>query len=238
MTTTLFKTLGAATTLAGIIATAGSANAASLSYTTATNFANTDIVDSTISVQKFNSALGTLKKVTLNFVGDLTGDAKFESRNARNSTVTVDLSGEISLTQVNLEPKPLLLLTPQQVNSYNVSPFDGVTDFGGTSGRTLTGLSATKSTDAIFTDSPSLQVFTGTGNLDFLFTAFANSVVSGSGNITSSINTLAKASVQVTYDYDPAKSVPEPSAALGIGLIAGLGMLSQRKKSSMKVSNS
>ncbi|MEH1850259.1 MAG: PEP-CTERM sorting domain-containing protein [Nostoc sp.] len=34
------------------------------------------------------------------------------------------------------------------------------------------------------------------------------------------------------------KSVPEPSATLGVGLIAGLCLLSQRKKSWIKMPNS
>ncbi len=52
------------------------------------------------------------------------------------------------------------------------------------------------------------------------------------------IDTYAKAGIKVTYDYDDVKSVPEPSTTLGFGLIAGLGLLSQRKKSWLKVSNS
>ncbi len=48
---------------------------------------------------------------------------------------------------------------------------------------------------------------------------------------------MLKASVTVTYNYD-AKSVPEPSATLGVGLIAGLCLLSQRKKSWIKMPNS
>ena len=79
MTTKLLNTLAAATTLAGIVATSGAANAASLSYTSSiiTNF--TDIIDAPLSVQQFDSSLGTLQGVTIEFTGDILGNAGFEN---------------------------------------------------------------------------------------------------------------------------------------------------------------
>jgi hypothetical protein len=43
----------------------------------------------------------------------------------------------------------------------------------------------------------------------------------------SEINTLARGSVTVTYEYT---TTPEPSVVIGMGVFAGLGMLSNRKK--------
>ncbi|ABA20185.1 conserved hypothetical protein [Trichormus variabilis ATCC 29413] len=238
MTTTLFKTLGAATTLAGIIATAGSASAASLSYTSSTAFETTDIENSILGVQKFNSSLGTLQKVTLNFVGDLTGNAEFENKSRNASTITVKLNANLSLSQPDLVPQTPLLLDPENLYTYQVAAYDGTDDKAGASGRKINTLAATKSTTSVFTDTQFLQAFTGTGNIDFLFSALANSVVTGSGNISSGIETLAKASVTVTYEYEEAKTVPESSTVLGLGLIAGLGLLSQRKQNWLKTSGS
>ncbi|WP_413200444.1 choice-of-anchor E domain-containing protein, partial [Nostoc piscinale] len=76
----------------------------------------------------------------------------------------------------------------------------------------------------------------GKGTADFTFKAFANSNVTGSGNFDSQINTYAAANLAVTYDYDP-KAVPEPSAAIGLGLVAGIGLMSQRRKNWLKASN-
>lgn len=131
-----------------------------------------------------------------------------------------------------------MLLNPENVYTYQVAPYDGVTDFDGASGRRINTLAATKSTTSVFTDTQFLQNFTGTGNIDFLFSAVANSIVRGSGNITSGIDTLAKASITVTYDYEEAQTVPESSAVLGLGLIAGLGLWSQRKQNWLKTSGS
>ncbi|MEH2221708.1 PEP-CTERM sorting domain-containing protein [Nostoc sp.] len=233
MTTKLFNTLAAATTLAGIVATSGAANAASLSYNSSTNYDFTNIIDAPLSVQKFNSSLGTLKGVTISFTGDILGNAGFENRSPTPTQVTVNLASQLSL---KLNNQSLFALNPQDVSSYQAAKYDGTTDYSGTSGKTISNLSATQSATQSFTNTQFLQSFTGNGDIDFLFSALANSVVTGSGNMRSYIDTYAKAGIKVTYDYD-AKAVPESSTTLGIGLIAGLCLLSQRKKSWLKVSN-
>ena len=246
MKTKLLKYLGAATTLAGIMVTTGTANAASLTRTASTNlidFADIDIINSPLSIEKFDPSLGKLNSVQLDFTSDLTGKAGFENRSRVASTVTVKLGAEIDLKQDSLDLSSLFPVTPVSEQSYSLSAYDGKLDFGGTSGNTVAGLTATQTTSTIFTDVSNLALFTGTGNLEFLYSALANSSVSGSGNITSFVDTLAKASLSITYNYSDSdsvglKTVPEPSAALGIGLFAGIGLLSQRKKAWLKISNS
>ncbi|MEH1932870.1 MAG: PEP-CTERM sorting domain-containing protein [Nostoc sp.] len=235
MTTKLFNTLAAATTLAGIVATSGAANAASLSYTSSSNYDLTDIIDAPLSVQQFNSSLGTLQGVTIEFTGDILGNAGFENRSQTPGQVTLNLTSDFSL---QLNNQSLLEFNPQYTYSYQVAKYDGNLDYGGTSGKTVSNLTATQSATQSFTNPQFLQSFIGNSNIDFLFSALANSVVTGSGNIRSYVDTYAKANIKVTYDYDDVKSVPEPSATLGVGLIAGLCLLSQRKKSWLKVSNS
>ncbi|WP_251956591.1 choice-of-anchor E domain-containing protein [Nostoc commune] len=235
MTTKLFNTLAAATTLAGIIATSGVANAASLSYTSSIDYDLTDINDAPLSIQKFDSSLGTLKGVTIGFTGDILGNAGLENRSKSPTSMTVNLASELSL---ELNNQSLFALNPQNSFNYQVAKYDGNTDYSGTSGKTILNLTATQSGTQSFTNTQFLQSFIGNGNIDFLFSAIASSVVSGSGNMSSYIDTYAKASIKVTYDYDDVKSVPEPSATLGVGLIAGLCLLSQRKKSWIKVCNS
>ncbi len=235
MTTKLFNTLAAATTLAGIVATSGAANAASLSYTTSLDYDLTDITDAPLSIQKFDSSLGTLKGVTIGFTGDILANAGFENRSKTSTPVTVKLASELSL---ELNNQSLFALNPQDSFSYQVAKYDGKTDYSGTSGKIVSNLTATQSGTQSFTNTQFLKSFIGNGNIDFLFSAIASSVVSGSGNISSYVDTFAKAGITVTYDYDEVKSVPEPSSTLGVGLIAGLCLLSQRKKSWIKVSNS
>ncbi|MDZ8109363.1 MAG: choice-of-anchor E domain-containing protein [Nostoc sp. DedQUE12a] len=235
MKTKLLNTLGAATTLAGIVATSGIANAGSLSYTSSTNYDFTNIIDAPLSVQKFDSSLGTLQGVKIEFTGDILGNAGFENRSPSASQATVNLGSQLSL---KLNNQSLLELNPKYTSSYQVSGYDGVTDYSGTSGKTLANLTATQSGTQSFTNTTFLQSFIGNGNVDFLFSAIANSLVTGSGNMRSYIDTYAKAGIKVTYDYEEVKSVPEASTTLGIGLVAGLCLLSQRKKILVKVLNS
>lgn len=238
MNSKFISTLAAATTLAGIVATAGTANAASLTYTTSSgDFEFTDI-EKTLSIQKFDSALGTLKSVYLNFTGDISGNAGFENRSNNASTVTVNLGALINLTKEGLDLHPPFPVSPSSTYSYNVARYDNITDFAGASGRTIDNLTATESISKVFTDNSALNIFTGVGNLDFLFSAIATSTVTGSGNISSYVETLAKANLSVTYDYDAPNitKVPEPSTLLGFGLVAGFGLLSQRKKSRFQIS--
>ncbi|MBG1271480.1 choice-of-anchor E domain-containing protein [Nostoc sp. WHI] len=235
MTTKLFNTLAAATTLVGIVVTSGAANAASLSYTSFIDYELTDIIDTPLSIQKFNSSLGTLKGVTIGFTGDLLGNAGFENRSKSSTNVTVTLASELSL---KLNNQFLFGLNPEDSFTYPVPRYDGITDYSGASGKTLSNLTATQSNTQSFTNAQFLQSFIGNGNVDFLFSASAKSLVTGSGNMSSYFDTLAKANIKVTYDYDEMTSIPEPSTTLGVGLIAGLFLLSQRKKSWSKVSNS
>ncbi|MBD2676901.1 MULTISPECIES: choice-of-anchor E domain-containing protein [Nostoc] len=235
MKTKLLNTLGAATTLAGIVATSGVANAGSLSYTSSTNYDFTNIIDAPLSVQKFDSSLGTLQGVTIEFTGDILGNAGFENRSPSASQATVNLGSQLSL---KLNNQSLLELNPKYTSSYQVAKYDGVTDYSGTSGKTLSNLTATQSGSQSFTNTTFLQSFIGTGSVDFFFSAIANSLVTGSGNMRSYIDTYAKAGVKVTYNYEELKSVPEASTTLGIGLVAGLCLLSQRKKILVKVLNS
>ncbi|BAY15395.1 hypothetical protein NIES21_12120 [Anabaenopsis circularis NIES-21] len=237
MTTKLFQTLAAATTLAGIVATAGAANAASLSYSTQYQYKPTDEaasadgyyktdIDDTISVQKFNSKLGTLKSVTIDFLGNLKGDANFNNTGNKATNVLVNFAGNLRLE------------LPEGVERFNISPTQSYNyTVAAKSSKQVNGLSATLAqTKTIDSTDEFFQYFLGAGTADFKFFADATSSVKGSGNFSYGINTYAAAGLTVTYEYDP-KAVPEPSAAIGLGLVAGIGLMSQRKKSWLKASN-
>ncbi|MBD2447271.1 PEP-CTERM sorting domain-containing protein [Nostoc sp. FACHB-152] len=232
MTTKLLQTLAAATTLAGIVATTGAANAASISYTGSTNYIQTDFDGELLSLTKFNSALGTLKGVTLGFTGDITGDGSLKNKNTNpNNTanLTVHLTSDLDLK---------LKETDQSLLALNVSTNTGSYSLKGQQTTNIQTLTGTQSATQNYTLGSNLfSSFIGSGDLDLLFSATAKSVLTGSGNILADINTFARANVTVTYDYDPAKSVPEPSTVIGMGLFAGIGLLSQRKKSLFKASN-
>jgi|GEM_PF-3752017 len=95
----LIAGLTTVTTLTGLIATAGVANAAMMtkSYSDTFGLATTDIEDALLSVQKFDVSLGTLKSVKVNFDGQIVGNANVENLDAKDQTLTFDLSGNLQL---------------------------------------------------------------------------------------------------------------------------------------------
>ncbi|MUG97544.1 choice-of-anchor E domain-containing protein [Scytonema sp. UIC 10036] len=235
-----FPFLTAAIALTGIFAKAEFANAAILEYKAEykpsvdeaapyAGYGFTDIIKSPLSIKKFNSALGMLKSVTIEFLGDIKGDAGFENKSATPSTVTVDLSG---LLQLQLPDNTSVFeLNPQKKYSYNVAKYDCVFDYDGASGKTLEGLTATLADTKTYTDSSLLKFFSGLGNTDLLFTAKAQSSVSGSGNVASYVATYAKASVKVAYNYEERRRVAEPSNFIGLSLVVVTGLLAKRRLS-------
>ena len=233
MKSKLFNTLAAATTLTGIVFTAGTASAASVSYTASTGDFDFTNFNKTLSIQQFDDSLGTLESVVLEVTGAIERNAEFESRDNAPSTITATTTGDLNLSQNNTS---LLTLNFENSESFEASAFDGVIDFGGTSGAKLDEILQDQSDTRTLTTG--LDAFIGTGNVDFLLSAIGESEVTGAGNIISSISTLAKGSLEVTYNFDSpdSTSVPEPSTFLGFGLIAGFGVLSQRKKNRFQVS--
>lgn len=228
MKTTVLTAITTASTFTSILVTTAIANAATLTYTAAYQPTRTNITNAILSIEKFNSSLGALNSVKLEFTGSMIGDTRFENEDASPQIITVDLSGLLTLAAPN--NNTLFELTPQKTTEYNVTEFDGELDFGGTSGRIIDGLQTQETASKTLTDSTSLAAFVGTDTLDFLFSAQAKSKVEGSGNIFSGIRTSAGSSITVIYDYTEAPTkVPESSMVLGLGLIAGIALLSQTK---------
>lgn len=235
MNSKFFTTLAAVGTLAGIVATAGTANAASITYTASSGDFSLTNFTKTLSLQKFDASLGTLNSVTLDIVGYINGNARFESLDASPSTITANIGAILNLTQGSTN---LFSITPSNSRSYSATAFDNSIDFAGTSGGRLDNILDEEVATRTLTND--LQTFIGSGNVDFLLSAIAQSSVTGAGNIISQIGTLARGQLTVTYNYNAPTStkVPEPSTLLGFGLIAGFGLLSQAKKSRLNISKS
>jgi len=185
----------------------------------------TDIIDETLFLPQFKSSWGTLNSATLIYDGQIEGDAAFENRSARTSTITVNLAGLLTLK--DSDGNTLFELTPHDSSSYSVARSDGALDYSGTSGKTLEGLNAQQTGQTTFTGSD-LTPYIGGGTINYSFSAVANSSVIGSGNINSYINTKAGSSLKIAYNYT--RKIPEPSTTLALGLLAGFGLLSQRKR--------
>jgi|GEM_PF-1739222 len=192
----------------------------------------TDIEDSVLSVQKFNASLGTLKSVKLTFDAGLWQKAYYEhtgNAGAAGRNLSFNFAADLGLKSAeggtSIFDIPLL-----GSNNFTVTTYDGGFDFGGTSGgKFATGLNGQYQASKTITDATALQAFIGAGSIDYLFSAFGSFGISGPGNLTSGVSTLAKGAIRVDYEYD-SKAVPEPMSLLGLAAVAG-GAIAQRRRS-------
>jgi hypothetical protein len=182
-----------------------------------------------LMLSQFDTMGGTriLESVQFSLAGTILGDIEIESRDAAAAELTAKLEATLTLTDAMLNT--LVVTVPSITRIFSASAFDGITDFGGTSGATYLDLTANAlEVSMLYTAPGTLAFFTGTGSATFGFDAKATSVATGAGSITSAFNTSASGQAIVIYNYrmKPPVQVSSPSqvAFLGLGLLAFAGM--------------
>lgn len=219
-----------AAALTGMLAMA-SAQAETITFTADRAVGTTDWV-SLLSLQKFNTALGTLNSITFNLSGVVQGVGSAESLDSDATNVVLSLGSAIILSRPN--GSTVTAVNPTYTQSFNFADFDGDIDFAGASGGT-TGLRLASSTSSFTSSSASdFALFSSNGggliNLGIAATGAADAT--GSGNLVTEFATSAGARVSVTYIYAP---VPEPETYAM--MLAGVGLLAlvRRRQSSKKI---
>ena len=202
--------------LLGQLAAAAIAGAAVVSYSGSIPLAPTNW-SSAITIPKFAPTLGTLNSIVFILNGQIQGTTRFESLDSQPSMVTMLLSAQLKLLRP--DNSTIAVAIPTVTTADNATAFDGLADYGGTSGMTHDDLSAYQSvTNTSPPPSSDLALFTGPGDITLPVIAIGYSIGSGSGNLYLGFSTSASADAVVKYIYDP---VPEPSAMLA--LLSGLG---------------
>lgn len=156
---------------------------------------------SSVSVPKFNPALGTLLSIQFTLSGNVQGSASAESLDSSPTIVNTQSSANITLTRPDLT---VLVITAPVANfSDAFTAFDNVIDFAGTSGATHAGINVVD-TDMATSPPPAsdLLLFTGLGNIVLPVTAVGTSQATGAGNLITQFMTAASASVEVCYTYE------------------------------------
>ena len=89
--------------------------------------------------------------------------------------------------------------------SQNFSAYDGTTDFGGTSGASLSPffIETNSGNPITQTESTNLGSYIGTDTFSVPVDASGRATFAGAGNLVSSVNTYGWAGVTITYDYTP-----------------------------------
>ena len=183
--------------------------------------------NSSVSLPKFDTSLGTLQYIEFFLGGHVEGTAKFESKDAAPATVTMNLQANIMLMRP--DSTILLVTIPFALTVDNVPEWDGADDYLGPSGRTYEGLSGNKQESTTSSTPADLALFSGSGSIILPVSALGTSYGSGAGNLLLQFSTSASADAKVRYYYEP---VPEPSSliALFTGLTGIAGLVGSRRK--------
>eukprot|EP00899_Mesostigma_viride_P004410 jgi/Mesvir1/13970/Mv12433-RA.1 len=189
----------------------------------------------TLSVPKFAPNCGTLILASLRGSATVTGTLSLESLEANPTVATNGLSARISMAFFdrfeNGVQIPLFapLAPAVDITFTTTTGYDGIADFGGTSGQIFSGLSATRvnrttfvrSTDPVtgLFDYTTLLPFIGNDRIFFSVIAQAVSDSTGTGNLIRAAATTAQASVTVVYTFLAIPSIrSDPHFVAGNGL--------------------
>lgn len=183
----------------------------------------------TFNVQQFDDQGGalTLESVVIEMLSGVAGSARFENRDTAGRTISTNIDASIS---IRIGGDTLLETAPSMAGSYEVGGFDGVIDFGGASGRTITDLVDLRSSATTLTVGvDDLAAWIGTGTLQLTGVASALSAASGGGNLLALFQTQAGFDWSITYNFR-GEVIPAPTAALlgSAGLVGVFGVRRRR----------
>jgi len=158
-----------------------------------------------ITVPKFDSALGTLTSITFTVDSRIEGSAQIENLSPNSpSDATTSFQAQVTVTR----PDMSIILSANPTVAFNdvLTVFDGSIDFMGSSGESHTGIVALNS--ASLTSPPpdsDLVLFTGAPGAGETITlpvsAIGTSIATGGGNLISQFTQSAACTVTVCYNF-------------------------------------
>ena len=164
--------------------------------------------NTTLSFPKFDQNCECLQSICFQLDGHVEGMARFESMDGAPATITMNLQSTITLYRPDMTA--LVVVIPLANTSDNVTAYDGIFDYGGTSGKTYSGLTGNATDTKCSSTAADKALFCGTGNISLPIYAAGTSNGSGAGNLVLNFSTSASASATVTYTYD-CGTATEPS---------------------------
>jgi len=163
--------------------------------------------NSSVSVTKFDPTLGTLMGVELTVGTYIVQDLYIENLDPVPQTVSGTGTGSITATM----PSPPNV-TASGVNGIGgpLGAYDGVLDFGGTSGMQLLGQTATGS--QVRSPYTPVSDFIGPGSMVIPVSGNGTFTASGAGNLVTQVSTKVSATVCATYYYVVPTATPMHTA--------------------------
>lgn len=176
-----------------------------------------------LSLDLFNPALGTLTSVGISINGTIQANITAENDSNIAGNMGVDLIGTLSTATPGAS---VLALINQSAGPVAVSGTDGIPD----SGPDFHNFGLISGSDADSDSSALLASYIGPGTFNATVNGSGGFSVNGVTDSTLKISSFAGlGTVTVTYTYDPAVTVPEPST-LAVGSLALVGLAGIRKR--------
>jgi hypothetical protein len=179
----------------------------------------------TVSVPRFDPGLGALQSIRITLTADIHGIARVESFDSMPTQVSLQFECLVSLQRPDSSD---LVISHPMVNFLDsLAAYDGVADYGGTSGITHGGIDAAQETTvSVLSDSADFALFCGgagrPGTIALPLTAIGTSVANGGGNLHTQFAQTASATADVYYTYVPyvpphfTTCVPTRLASVGV----------------------
>ncbi len=157
------------------------------------------------SVTQFDPELGTLQSVEIVNSGTITSDINVENTsNTSPATISATVGGTISLS--GPPGVSVTAAADRNVGTFSASPYDGMIDFQGGSGKDFGNRSASATRSVTLTGA-AMDAFLGTGQVNLAESLTASSTASGGGNLAVQIATTASARATVIYHYIPSNCI-------------------------------
>ncbi|MEZ4662181.1 MAG: choice-of-anchor E domain-containing protein [Caldilineaceae bacterium] len=151
-----------------------------------------------LSVPRFNPELGDLLEVTVSLNGLVRGNAEYENLNP--NAVPVTLTHAVTMS-IDLPNGANISLLPSKTFSALIPGYDGVEDYGGTSGDTFT-LEGSEAVSFVYAALPDLAPYIGDGNVDIPVMAKGVTDAQGPGNFAATLLSNSSGAVLVVrYRY-------------------------------------
>jgi len=205
----------------------GNAHADLISYSAGLNGQSLDSYPGTkmlqsngsIALQQFIPSMGTLNSITLDLSAIFNYGTQFENKSPNSgSTVTKTIDQRLTIGSTLLDTG-----NANYSRNWTVGKYDGLVDYAGTSGFTVSDTNGATNVHLTFTGAD-MASYIGTGTLPLAVSSYADFSGGFTGGNGSFINTQNfNTAATVTYDYTP---TPIPAAAwmFGSGLVGLVGI--------------